>query len=157
MGQDSDGWKVIRYTPWKINRGPKNHPSVYMYIQRKGKTIFQTSIFGRHVKFPGCRTPEAESYLLYIYIYICWDPHQKNNFYLKNPRILLFEKIGGMATWMWIGDGWEVIRYTPWKINRGPKNHQSVYMYIQRKGKTIFQTSIFGYHVKFPGCRNSRS
>ena len=37
---------------------------------------------------------------------------------------------------------------TPLKINMEPNNHP-----IERK--IIFQTSIFGFHVNFPGCKRS--
>jgi len=42
-----------------------------------------------------------------IFFLCMLGPPPKNIFYLKNPRILLFEKIGGMATWMPIGDRWQ--------------------------------------------------
>jgi len=37
-------------------------------------------------------------------------------------------------------------RSTPWKINMEPKDHPI------EKGKNIFQTIIFRFHVYLPGC-----
>ena len=46
--------------------------------------------------------------------------------------------INNIKAVLWIG--------TPWKINMEPKNHSI------EKEKIIFRTSIFGFHVNFPGC-----
>ena len=63
MGQDSNGWEVIRYTPWKINRGPKNHPNVYVYTKKGGKPSSKPPFLGAMLIFQGVETAEGESYV----------------------------------------------------------------------------------------------
>ena len=47
---DQESWRHEKSTTLKFNMEPKNH-------QLKRKIIFQTSIFGFHVNFPGCMLP----------------------------------------------------------------------------------------------------
>ena len=61
MGQDTNGWEVIRYTPWKINRDLKiTQVSLY---KEKGKPSSKPPFLGAMLIFQGVETPEAESYV----------------------------------------------------------------------------------------------
>ena len=66
MGQDSNGWN----TPWKIT-GDLKITQVYICIYKeKGKPSSKPPFLGATLSFYCVETPEAESYLLYLYIYI---------------------------------------------------------------------------------------
>ena len=116
----------------------------YICIYReKGKPSSKPPFLGAMLIFQGVEIPEAESYVR--------TPTKKNNFYLKNPRILLFEKNGQMATWVRIAMDGKVIRYTPWKVNRGPKNHPNVYVYTKKGEKPSSKPPCLGATLSFQG------
>ena len=147
MDEDSNGWKVIRYTPWKINRGPKNHPNVYVYTKKRENHLPNLHFW--------VRCPFSRVFKLQKLKAILGPPPEKHLLFEKSSNSSIWKK-GQMATWVRIAmDGkWLGIHHGK---STGDLKITQMYMYIQRKGKTIFQTSICGCHVHFPGCSNSRS
>ena len=147
MGQDSNGWEVIRYTPWKINRGPQNHPNVYVYTKKGGNQLPNLHFW--------VRCPFSRVFKLQKLKAMLGPPPEKHLLFEKSSNSSIWKK-GQMATWVRIAmDGkWLGIHHGK---STGDLKITQMYMYIQRKGKTIFQTSIFGCDVHFPGCSNSRS